>query len=373
MEFQTNNSNTKLNINKNKKSISNEDLLTNLYEKTHGQKDITIKSLKKIDDNNFVIPKYSEHSIFKITNYNLQQLKCIAKKYNLKVSGNKEQLTNRILHFLYFSNYIIHIQRIIRGFLQRKLNMYRGPAFLKRNICVNNYDFLSMEELTNVPYTQFFSYIDKDDGLIYGFDILSLHNLISKTNGPVKNPFNTKLINSNVIKQFRSLIRMSKLYKIPIITDLNIDTQTNSLVTTPVLTVEQRAIELFHNIDLLGNYTQSTWFTDLNSHQIVKFIRELLDIWNYRANLSEYTKQNICHPSGNPFYQVPSFIFNGLQTFTLREYQGYALGIMEKMVNSGIDRDSKALGAFYVLGALTLVNNSVATALPWLYQSVLYS
>ena len=48
------------------------------------------------------------------------------------------------------------------------------------------------------------------------------------------------------------------------------------------------------------------------------------------------------------------------------------LDIMEKLVNSGIDRDSKSLGAYYVLGALTLVNTEAATSLPWLFQSVNY-
>ena len=48
------------------------------------------------------------------------------------------------------------------------------------------------------------------------------------------------------------------------------------------------------------------------------------------------------------------------------------LDVLEKFINSGIDRDSKALGAFYVLGALTLVNSNAAIALPWLYQAVCY-
>jgi hypothetical protein len=48
------------------------------------------------------------------------------------------------------------------------------------------------------------------------------------------------------------------------------------------------------------------------------------------------------------------------------------LEIMEKLVNCGIDRDSKSLGAYYVLGALTLVNTEAATSLPWLFQSVNY-
>jgi hypothetical protein len=43
--------------------------------------------------------------------------------------------------------------------------------------------------------------------------------------------------------------------------------------------------------------------------------------------------------------------------------------ILEKLVNCGIDKDSKALGAYYVLGALTLVNENAATSLPWLFQS----
>jgi hypothetical protein len=45
------------------------------------------------------------------------------------------------------------------------------------------------------------------------------------------------------------------------------------------------------------------------------------------------------------------------------------LDIMERFVNNGIDRDSKSLGAYYILGALTLVNIEAATALPWLFQS----
>jgi hypothetical protein len=45
---------------------------------------------------------------------------------------------------------------------------------------------------------------------------------------------------------------------------------------------------------------------------------------------------------------------------------------LEKIVNTGVDRDSKSLGAYYVLSALTLVNTEAATSLPWLFQSVSY-
>jgi hypothetical protein len=48
------------------------------------------------------------------------------------------------------------------------------------------------------------------------------------------------------------------------------------------------------------------------------------------------------------------------------------LEVLEKFVNNGIDNDSKSLGAYYVLGALTLVNEEAAMSLPWLFQSVSY-
>ena len=48
------------------------------------------------------------------------------------------------------------------------------------------------------------------------------------------------------------------------------------------------------------------------------------------------------------------------------------LVLLERFVNCGIDQDSKALGSYYVLGALTLVNESAAEALPWLFQSFSY-
>jgi hypothetical protein len=45
---------------------------------------------------------------------------------------------------------------------------------------------------------------------------------------------------------------------------------------------------------------------------------------------------------------------------------------LEKFINSGIDQDSKSLGAYYVLGALTLVNEDAALALGWLHDSFSY-
>ena len=48
------------------------------------------------------------------------------------------------------------------------------------------------------------------------------------------------------------------------------------------------------------------------------------------------------------------------------------LKIMECMVTHGQNESQRHLGAFYVLSALTLVNENASNSLPWLYQSVMH-
>jgi hypothetical protein len=74
---------------------------------------------------------------------------------------------------------------------------------------------------------------------------------------------------------------------------------------------------------------------------------------------------------GNPFTRMPNY--NILHnTDNLDFIRNHILEIIDKFVNNGIDKDSKCLGAYYVLGALTLVNHEAATAMPWLYQAFAY-
>jgi hypothetical protein len=322
--------------------------------------------LTKISDENMSIPKLSEYNLLYIYNYNLNQLKTIAKHYKIKLTATKPVLQKRIYNYLYLSSKIILLQSCIRGHLQRKYNKSHGPAVFKRMLCTNSCDFLSMDDVSDIPFCQFFSYKD-DDGLIYGFDLLSLHNLIYKCNGAIKNPFTTKPISAKIIEDFRTLIRLSRVLKIDILTEIK---NVNDDITDKK-SVELRALTLFQNIDALGNYSNPQWFLELNRNTLIKFLRELIDIWNYRAPLTNQTRREICPPTGNPFTSIIS-----LHTLNISEniddIRKAILTCAEKMVNTGIDKDSKCLGAYYVLGALTLVSQDAATALPWLYQAVAY-
>jgi hypothetical protein len=189
-----------------------------------------------------------------------------------------------------------------------------------------------------------------------------LYNLIYKCNGIVKNPFNQQPLTSQVIENLKSFLRLSKILKINISTEISDVTK----VVTNKKSIELRTLSLFQNIDALGNYSNPQWFLTLNKNQLIKFLRELIDIFHFRTNLTNEIKKAICPPTGNPFM----INFHILQTLeNLDDIRKIILEILEKMINTGINKDYKSLGAYYVLGAITLVNNAAATSLPWLYEA----
>ena len=358
--------NNKLNLKSSKSNESIDDYMSTITAICEKKMPI-VKKPSKINDDNIIIPTIKNYDDISNFNYNLSQLKMIAKTYKLKISGNKNQLITRVYSYLYFSSFIIKIQKIFRGLIARKYKSLHGPASLNRKICTNSGDFITMEPVEEINFHQFLSYRDTD-GFIYGFDIISLHNLFLKSKDieSVQNPYNRSLIPESVIKTIKSLIRLSRILKIHI--NLHYEDDTESLSVEK--TVELRALSLFQNIDSLGNYSNPQWFLSLEKMQLIKFVRELIDIWNYRSQITTETKRNIFPPHGDPFRH-----FNMTYIHTeanLHNVKKVILEVMEKMVNSGVDKDSKSLGAIYVLGALTLVNSEAATAIPWLFQSFAY-
>jgi hypothetical protein len=331
------------------------------------QKMPIVKKPKKINDENIIIPTIKNYNEISNYNYNLSQLKMIAKIYKYKITGNKNELIIRIYSNLYFSSFIIKIQKVFRGLIVKKYKNLHGPASLNRKICTNQGDFITMEPVEEINFHQFLSYKDKD-GFIYGFDIISLHNLFLKSKDieSVQNPYNRSLIPESVIKTIKSVIRLSRILKIHINLHYDDDSEGLSLEKT----VELRTISLFQNIDSLGNYSNANWFLSLNRIQLIKFVKELIEIWNYRSQITNEVKRSICPPTGDPFRHLNMTYVH--TESNIHNVKKVILEVMEKLVNIGIDKDSKSLGAYYVLGSLTLVNSDAAIALPWLFQSFAY-
>jgi hypothetical protein len=339
------------------------------------------KAFIKIVDEDFIVPNYKEYNHLLTINYSVSQLKLIAKHHKLKTTGNKEYLKKRLYNYLYFSYNIINIQKVVRYNLTKKYIKLHGPGFYNKTLCSNDVDFCTLDNLTNIPYNQFISFKDDNDH-IYGFDVLSLYNLFmkvtknNKTRIPndltstndgllnVQNPFTNICFSYKVLKQLLEYIKLSSLLKIHI--DLNYDDLVHLSINKQA---EMKILTLFQRIDSLGNYTNIKWFLELDKYGLIRFIRELVDIWNYRANLSQETKREIVPPRGNPFYDEHINV-NNLPQYNFTQIRKYSITIIDLMINKGINENSCLLGSYYVLCALTMVSSEAANTLPWLYEAV---
>jgi len=132
---------------------------------------------------------------------------------------------------------------------------------------------------------------------------------------------------------------------------------------------ENTLFAAFQRINSHGHYADSAWFSELNFIGIMRFMRELADIWNYRAQILPHLKQEICPPNGDPFRHIDLRGFH-VQPDLIRHH---GIQLVNTFVTSGINRDSQSLGAYYVLSALTLVSQPAQAAMPWLYESVMHT
>lgn len=327
---------------------------------------ITRKPYKKIDSKEFTVLQYVEYENILTINYNLNQLKTIAKFYNLKLNGNKNELKKRLYNYLFYSYNSIKIQKITRGYFIKKYIRLHGPGFLNKKLCTNDSDFCTLDDINDIPYNQFFSFKDENN-FIYAFDIYSLYNLYLKNNFSIENPFTTKPIDKEVFCNIKKFIHLSKLLKI----DIKINFE-NFESNDETQNLEMKILTLFQKMDSLGNYTSISWFNNLNKIELIIFLKELIDIWNYRANLSLYVRRDICPPNGNPF-DVLNINIRIIISYDIFLIKKNIVNVMEQLITKGINNDSQALGCYYVLCALTLVSNDAAEAMPWLYESVYYN
>jgi hypothetical protein len=379
------------------KQYENNDISTstNLIAKTKTKK--KSKSLE-LNENN-----YADKEI-PIKEYKLDELKKAAKKYKLLISGNKSVLINRLqIYFKQVKNAIV-IQKNFRRLVVKIMLSLRGPAFKDRKLCVNDTDFVTMEPLNEIPNENFFSYKDNKQ-FIYGFNITSIIQMI-RTKGKFNNPYNREELDKKMLKNIKKLYRLcfivypdfknenesvrtsqNNMNNNNIENSNNMNRQHNEIIANRhsnlireleekiriirEKTIEQRITELFIEFDHLGNYTNSNWFSRLDSTQYIRLYRCISDIWNYRGQLSYSVKSKICL-LGNPFSEIIPRTFFTNDSISHERIRNGCLTIFENLIYTGIDEDHRKLGAFHALSALTVVSRDARQAMPWLYESVVY-
>ena len=305
--------------------------------------------------------------------FKVKQLKEIARQNDIRLSGTKHELISRIsCHFITI-NAVTYAQSLVRRNLTISQMNARGPGLLKRELCVNDTDFYTLDPITDIKYNRFFSYSDKKN-IVYGFDMNSLKMMLEKQERLI-NPYNRAAFSENDIMNINRLIRF-----LPYEPDFEkltlVEISANSMNQIRNKPDDIRIQELFYYIDHLGNYTQSTWFTELNQGRLRRLITYLYELWKWRASLSRETRHGIC-PYFNPFIDglEGRVSLTGINEDILNntdELRRVCLTVMENFVYTGLDEDFRKIGAMHVLTILTHVSTDARNSIPWLYESIIF-
>ncbi len=306
-------------------------------------------------------------------NFKVTQLKNIAHQNCLRISGTKSELISRITNHFKTIRSAVYIQSLVRRNLAISQMRARGPGLFRRELCVNDTDFYTLDPISDIDYNRFFSYSDENN-VVYGFDLKSLEMMFEKQERLI-NPYNrARFARADAVNINRLIALLPK------------ETETAKLTASEIVrnnmnqirkkTDEVRVRELFYYIDHLGNYTQSSWFTDLSHSRLHVFITYLYELWKWRANLSHETRRKIC-PHFNPFIDglEGRVSLSGISEAVLNdidELRRVCLTVMENLVYTGVDEEFRKIGAMHVLTILTHVSLNARNSIPWLYESIIF-
>ena len=299
---------------------------------------------------------YRDYAWIREKNYTIRDLVSICDFFHFPIKRRKKkEMEEETYQYLKHGHYASKIQRGWKKRLVREFNQSQGPAMFRRSLCNNVEDFLTTEKMTEIEYPFFISMTDQE--FVYGFNVISVYNLLIKKtpyNPYTRNPFPASFV--SIVYRRMKLNALFHHTDHPIYHEIQLPSYDNKLTC------------LFQKMDSLGNYTQIEWILSLSIHQLKRFLFELHDIWDYRAQLTPTLKMKICPPLGRPFRDIP---FQHSETVDLNRMRHYCCMVMEELLNRSMDPEYQALGCYYILSAITLVNPAAAEAMPWLYLSVL--
>jgi hypothetical protein len=292
------------------------------------------------------------------------------------------------------------VNKHLQSFFQKRCQILQGDCFKNKKNCINDTDFYTLEPLKNIPQNHFYSFND-EKGFYYGFNIFSFKKLI-QTNGTQKkclNPYTREMIDEYTKNRILQLIRLVELIEpkneseddddnnnenkiltnqpitqnqnnrffgnviYPHVSQLN--NQQNEILKLMVekrkKSVDTRIQDLFYEIDLLGNYTQRSWFDELEIRDCMRFFNFLYDFWNRTGHLQNSIKRDICYlTNGDPFYNIV------VNLITPQQIKELCLFIMENLTFTGKDIESRKMGVIYILINLSRVSPNVRNSISWL-------
>ena len=311
--------------------------------------------LLKDDDNKII---YSKDELFEKISKNdylsIYSIRKSIKKCGLNKTINTKQTKQLLIKSLkdvileerrYFSlqPYIISIQK-----------NYRRWLIQRKAICCNDTDVLTFSSKYEIPDKFFYTFIDNKINKKYAYDIRSLLEIINSEYPSC--PYTFRLFTEDEKKSIN--VYVNKLIK----NGVSILNPKKNLTYDEE--IEMKIKDVFYQINMLDNYTNHVWFKNLDLQQLVNLYVINEDIWNYRSSMDMNSKTNIV--KNGIVFNIPIFVIKSIKSKI--KLQEIILNDYLKMINEGINRDEKKLGAILILTGLVEVSGDAADALPHLVQ-----
>jgi hypothetical protein len=134
--------------------------------------------------------------------------------------------------------------------------------------------------------------------------------------------------------------------------DSSYEDLTDSIVRDRKETIKQKIVDLFSFIEQSGYTCHVEWFTSLSLRRLKELYKQLEDVWNYRSQLSNTMKCNICPPNADIFKTPMIEVMNYNEKEDLQEL---ILHEVMKFTHSETDSDRK-LGFMYFLISFGMVS-----------------
>ena len=385
-------------------SISRKKTIKSLEKNKYYNDYLTIrKTYIKNNTKHIELIDYIENS--NLDTYSLSRINASLDYY--KLLNNKNTETSQFLQAIYnivnlqtffeillkgntFLSQVIKLQRYIKKSLLLLKQKCHGPAFKNTQLCVNDSDFFTLDELKDIPNDDFFSFSDEKK-FVYGFSIDSIIQLILKSDENYFEQFSRKIKNRHTHQhpklcyyQFIKIL-YTHYSKIKIINpytrfvidntiklkairlyarkeyDINRIEEIVEIVDIKTL-VKNKCLSIFQKIDMFGYQTDINWLYDQNQTVLKIFYKKLALLWNFEFGLNNEARYKIAH-SHNIFVNLHDIMISKQDKYTLLDK---ILEPVNAMVSNGRTDADKQSGCIIVLYALAFIDNRCVMANPWL-------
>ena len=265
---------------------------------------------------------------------------------------------------------IRRVQRLVRRRREQRVRVLRGPAIHERGLCVNPSELVTTVPMTDIPDSDFISFVDGKR--VYGFDTHTLSTSIAKW-GP-RNPYTRQDLPPSVVAACRALLCKHSRFgtpefvfpsgaERPVRQSRSLSSPDYAPFQTHALV--HRAVEIFGVIEQTHGYVvSSSWLLSLTPSEAVdvsETLRRRLMALTPRARRRILPQSSIrsLFPRSARWYRSRPYIDDAL-------VKGRVLDVFERLITEATDVATRGVGALHALRALACVSAACRSAMPYL-------